>query len=421
VTSEVLMLNREAVVIAADSAVTTTTARDPHPRYSKAANKIFDMSPFGNVAATIYEMAAMDGVPWSLSLKLFRQHEAEHEQRPTLEDHLPALVGFLQGNTLLFPNLNDVLQKRFLQSAVNILERAEKIAPALGDANQAIAARTQAWATAEPVLRAELLQLPYQAPLDGNDEQAILAQVAGLEAELTPLLAATPQWSPANSNQVSALAIANLVKRPTEFVSYTGLVLAGYGKNQIFPSFTQVQVYGHIGTKLLWTDGSKYKITHDNDAMIQPFAQSSMIDRFTDGFDWNLTRIIHKVGRTHLAGLVADVANAGHAIPAAVSDPLVAARLDSFMREWRQENWNENFYPLRRVLNGLSVSEMAHLAESLLVLESLRERVTSPTEEVGGPIDVAVITKAEGLIWIKRKHFFDPQLNLRYLNRTAKH
>lgn len=50
-TSEVLMLNKDAVVVAADSAV--TTGRAPHPRYSKAANKIFDLCQHGNVALTI--------------------------------------------------------------------------------------------------------------------------------------------------------------------------------------------------------------------------------------------------------------------------------------------------------------------------------------------------------------------------------
>jgi hypothetical protein len=37
--------------------------------------------------------------------------------------------------------------------------------------------------------------------------------------------------------------------------------------------------------------------------------------------------------------------------------------------------------------------------------------VTFTTETVGGPIDVAVITKGDGLIWIKRKHYFDKELN----------
>jgi hypothetical protein len=42
-------------------------------------------------------------------------------------------------------------------------------------------------------------------------------------------------------------------------------------------------------------------------------------------------------------------------------------------------------------------------------------------ETVGGPIDVAVISKGDGLIWIKRKHYFSPELNrqffVNYLNK----
>ena len=64
--------------------------------------------------------------------------------------------------------------------------------------------------------------------------------------------------------------------------------------------------------------------------------------------------------------------------------------------------------------------EMAELAETLVELQSLKEKVTKPTESVGGPIDVAVISKADGFIWIKRKHYFDPALNPRFLARQSR-
>ena len=38
-------------------------------------------------------------------------------------------------------------------------------------------------------------------------------------------------------------------------------------------------------------------------------------------------------------------------------------------------------------------------------------------ETVGGPIDVAVVSKGDGFIWIKRKHYFDPVLNQRFIAR----
>lgn len=57
------------------------------------------------------------------------------------------------------------------------------------------------------------------------------------------------------------------------------------------------------------------------------------------------------------------------------------------------------------------------VAETLIVLQSLKERVTSPKQSVGGPVDIAVLTKSEGLIWVKGKHFFDSEKNLRYVMR----
>jgi hypothetical protein len=71
------------------------------------------------------------------------------------------------------------------------------------------------------------------------------------------------------------------------------------------------------------------------------------------------------------------------------------------------------------VLGVLPVDEMAGLAETLINLQSLKEKVTKPSETVGGPVDVAVITKSEGLVWIKRKHYFDAEMNSRYLQRQA--
>ena len=33
---------------------------------------------------------------------------------------------------------------------------------------------------------------------------------------------------------------------------------------------------------------------------------------------------------------------------------------------------------------------------------------------VGGPIDVAIISKCDGFIWLKRKHYFDRAYNPQY-------
>lgn len=41
-------------------------------------------------------------------------------------------------------------------------------------------------------------------------------------------------------------------------------------------------------------------------------------------------------------------------------------------------------------------------------------------ETVGGPVDVAVISKGDGFVWINRKHYFKPELNTQFFNNYFK-
>ncbi len=59
------------------------------------------------------------------------------------------------------------------------------------------------------------------------------------------------------------------------------------------------------------------------------------------------------------------------------------------------------------------------MAETLVNLTKFKRRVSPQEESVGGPIDVAVITKADGMIWMKRKHYFEPGLNPRAMARYS--
>jgi hypothetical protein len=65
-------------------------------------------------------------------------------------------------------------------------------------------------------------------------------------------------------------------------------------------------------------------------------------------------------------------------------------------------------------INTLSKEDLAEMAESLIYLTYLKRRFTFTEESVGGPVDVAIITKGDGFIWIKRKHYFRPDLNPHY-------
>jgi hypothetical protein len=74
-----------------------------------------------------------------------------------------------------------------------------------------------------------------------------------------------------------------------------------------------------------------------------------------------------------------------------------------------------NSNPIVNVVAALPRSDLAAMAESLVNLTSLKRRVSLQAETVGGPVDVAVISRSDGFIWIKRKEYFRPELNPGYL------
>ena len=66
------------------------------------------------------------------------------------------------------------------------------------------------------------------------------------------------------------------------------------------------------------------------------------------------------------------------------------------------------------VVEILPLKELAKVASTLVRLSSFEKQLSLEAETVGEPIDVAVISKGDGFIWINRKHYFQPDLNHRY-------
>jgi len=416
VTSEVLILNKRAVILGADSAVTTSGGE--HPRYSKSANKIFELSRNGFVAAAIYGNALIDLVPWELALKLFRSHLRD-ANFSKVSEYSAALMTFLSGNEILFPSTirANWIESQFDIALKRILEDAARVSPAVVDETLPIGDRAVIWKTEAARIRSTLNGIGIAENLSKAALDQLLQNVDPWAARAQSQIDQVSALAGVDASELAELGHIFRYTLPDSILGSSGLVVAGYGEDQIFPAYEQLDVFGHVGDEIFYKNTRRFEVTHTSIAMIQPLAQTSMIDMFTSGFGSSLERIISKHGTNAFGKLLSDLAANGISVPQALADSIGKQCHEDFMNNWRHENWDQNFFPLVSVLQSLSVQEMAHLAESLLGLESLKERVTSPSESVGGPIDVAAITKTEGLVWIKRKHYFDQNLNMRYAAR----
>ena len=91
---------------------------------------------------------------------------------------------------------------------------------------------------------------------------------------------------------------------------------------------------------------------------------------------------------------------------------LVEERYAEELIEFQRE---KNVDPILKIVAMLPKDELAAMAESLVNLTSFKRRVSEDAETVGGPIDVAVISRGDGFIWIKRKHYFEQRLNPHFI------
>ena len=119
---------------------------------------------------------------------------------------------------------------------------------------------------------------------------------------------------------------------------------------------------------------------------------------------------------TSVANELLDALKAGQAddVPDSVTETIVSGVLNKLHTNLKGERWKHFVSPVLSVVAALPKAELASMAESLVNLTSMKRHVSSVSETVGGPIDVALISKGDGLVWIKRKHYFDKDLNYHF-------
>ena len=62
----------------------------------------------------------------------------------------------------------------------------------------------------------------------------------------------------------------------------------------------------------------------------------------------------------------------------------------------------KDFYsPILKTVDSLPKEELGNLASTLIEITSLKRKIDSNLENVGGNVDVALISKGDGFIWKK--------------------
>jgi len=423
-TAEIAILNRSAVALAADSAVTIGNGETG--KVFNSVDKLFQCINGQPVGLMVYGSAAFMGIPIETVVKLFRSSNRAKPQ-PTIKAYRVAFMEFL-ANDLPMSDFDQ--QREYAGIASGLIPELDRAA--LKEAVRLKGADIEAGELKD--ILPDIFDQIVQQFIDDYETHEDCDSMAKLDRDalvtaLNEMLSAD-RWGweikagELNENRIHKLAEAIslvIVKRPL-MGAVTGIVIAGFGVDEIFPSLESVQLCGcYLGTL-------KVRVEHEIDigreganALITPFAQSEMVDRFIDGVDPRYQDFAngHVVQNLHTLRkkLIEDAAG-GDEVERKRLDDLSADVVKEISKSWLSDSdqfLHDNFRKdVLETVSSMPKSDLASMAESLVNLTSTKRRVSAERETVGGPADVAVISKGDGFIWIRRKHYFKPELNPRY-------
>lgn len=414
-TAEVAVMNPVAVAMAADSAMSVGRTGKTYP-----TDKLFALSRHHPVGVMVYNNANFMRVPWETLVKLFRQG-ADTAGKATVREYAEAFMEYIgserfctERQTTL--NLIRIARGLIEEIAREVKDRALNVE---GSPDSEVGSIIQ-WHT-DRFTQAGVL--PCMENFDADE--LVRTHEAELDNAIDHSFGTTSISAPVRRALHNCLAVA--IRSARLSGGFSGLVFAGFGEDEIFPSLVEVVTDGTIGDVVK----AKTKKHIDIDragvaAAVLPFAQSEMVGRFMDGVDPEFMQYLRRYFEDSLVKVAREVlgeaTQSGQLTEQLLPQlpNIVRNNLDAFgevTRNFCRQRFNG---PILSIVRSLPKEELAGMAEALVSLTSLKRRVSMEEESVGGPVDVAVISKGDGFVWIKRKHYFDPALNRDYLARLAR-
>ena len=415
-TAEIVIINQHGVAMAADSAVTIGSQK-----IINSAIKLFSLSRTEPVGIMIYGSANLLNIPWETLIKLYRKEN--DSKLNNLINYGEGFMDFLHSQLHLFSDdqENDWASNRISDIFNYIIEQIK---------TEIINLQNKGAHVDEVVINthAESIILEYLEVLRGNPqiyeddiEQSLLDRIDSISIKLIEDVFPFTSSKPDIRNlltRVAQLSVLNCAP-----INSSGIVIAGFGEKDIFPSVVTYEIYGVFNNQLLYIIRDDKTIINENSKYMKsdiiPYAQEDVVRSFLDG--------IHP----ELFNYAIDFTE--KTISQILSDPLLEFKNDidikslskacseSLKQEIQRFMTSNLLSPMIEMIKALPKDELASMAEALVNMTAFRRKMAfSSMETVGGPVDVAVISKGDGLVWVKRKHYFPKELNTHFFENYFK-
>lgn len=414
-TAIVGFLNKHCVAVAADSAVTFGNTH----KVVNSANKIFSLSKYAPVGIATYNNASFMGTPWEIIIKQYRK-ELGDRKFPHLGDYTSDFIGYL--HTKKFFVADEVQKTHLFNMMYNVYNIVcnDKSLVSLPEKDKQ-----------KKLTELFMQSIPFLQKCEQRSEEFQNYTFEDFSKYAKDVVASIVEKNEylkdEKTQEMFVQFVYEYAKALVMDISTTGLVFFGYGEDEIYPSLDNIEIANAFDNRL------RYAINKNNEAhigddansqqaAIRPFAQTDVTTTILRGVHPRLTQTF---SNTYLQSLQMVQTEVLSLIPeddahAEVRDKISNINLQKISQDYSnlmftdlQTNYTDH---LLDTITHLDKEDLANMAESLVSLTSLIRRMSPGEETVGGPIDVAIVSKGDGFIWKKRKHYFEPALNEQFFH-----
>jgi hypothetical protein len=406
-----MIMNRQAVVLAADSAVTYGGGQSPV--VTLEAEKILELSD--TIAVMVYSRGDVLGRSWSQIAHAFRK-EVPKQDYSSVSECAEAFFAFLDNNRKLFPESEEMeefedLMRAALLTVLNHARAMRSYPGASLDSDEA--AFNAALDVYLDHLRADDYgnkrdRLEIFSDFEPSDFYARYGSL--IDALINEALGPFAMEDRLRSKIFDfAYMIAT---QPAFLEPYAGLVFAGFGNDDLFP------VYSHYYGSILVN--GVMKRAHDETTMVgvddgpnaylRTFAQAEMTHAFLRGIHPYMFDVMISLNLvTNEAAAEMALKEAG--LDAAQIDSVMSRLLDhqlphltgEFVHATQSISQQEFINPFIKVVAASGKKQLAETAKSLVELNILKSDLHQHQTGVGGEVDVAMVSRTSGLEWHAKK------------------
>lgn len=405
-TAIVSILNKHAVSLAADSAMTIGGRK-----VYNSANKLFALSKYKPVAIAFYNNLNLVNCPWEVVTKEYRRHLGKRSFA-TLLEYVADFFNYLKTQNY-FSTVAEQHQQiewefqNYLDSVLDDMNRlnlTNEFNAFVKNQETQFYSRMNNLVSIGPLSKDEF-KLMYDHEISEALRHVKNVYNVDLDKDIV-------------SHQLFSMFVKDMW-----LSNMTGIVFCGYGDKEIYPCLYNYDSYVVINNKLAIFphDEKAIEIGKPAPAAIRTFAQTDVMDTLTFG----IAPSVRTIYRENLSKPLIDVLNkigdkVGNAgVKQTIADFIkndLDSYVDDYMSECAKAAQKTYAQPFLNSMTSLEKEDLADFAESMIKVTSIKRKVSPTLATVDGPIDVMVISKAEGVIWIKRKHYFSPELNHSFFN-----